>query len=290
MRGLRGFQRDNCLDLAAALTYWALLALFPALIVVVALVGLVATSDEAVRTIIDTVDELAPAEAATAVETRIQEIAGRRTATGVLLSVGVVGALWTASGYLRSFTRAANTVYGVGEGRKAYRLIPQQLVLTLVALALAALVVVGLVVSGPVALAVGGTLEAGDTAVTIWNTVKWPVLVLIAAALVTLLYWVAPNVRQPRLRWLAVGGALALLVWVLASVGFAFYVANFGTYDATYGTLGAVIVFLVWIFLANCALLLGVEINAELARGRRMQAGRPTPPGAPPLPPKVPPD
>lgn len=286
-RAGRGFQQDNCADMAAALTYWGLLALFPGLIVVVALVGLVATNHAAVDTIVEVVRDLVPGDIADVVEDRVREVVGRRTATGVLFSVGLLASLWTASSYLRSFTRAANTIYGVGEGRKAYRLVPLQLGLTLVGLVLTAAVLLGLLLSGPVARAVGQAVGLGRTGLTVWNVVKWPVLVVIAAVLLSLLFFVAPNVRQPRFRWLTVGGAAALLVWIVMSVGFGVYVANFGTYNATYGALGAIIVFLVWMFLGNCAILFGVEINAELARGRQIQAGRAAEPGESPLPPKV---
>jgi membrane protein len=288
VRAARAYRTDGCGDLAAGLTYRALLSVFPALVVVVALAGLVVTNDEAVDTLVAIVEDAAPAAVADAVAARTREVAGGRTAAGVLLSVGLLASLWTASAYLRAFTRAANRIYGVREGRPAYRLVPQQLALTLVGLVLTALVLLGLVVSGPVARAVGDALGLGPTAVTVWNVLKWPVLVLIAATLLSLLFLVAPNVRQPTLRWLAVGGGVALLTWVLASLGFALYLANFSAYDATYGTLGAVIAFLVWMYLANSAILFGVEVNAELARGRRIQAGRPPEPGEPPLPPKVP--
>jgi membrane protein len=288
VRSVRGFKQDNCLDLAAALTYWSLLALFPAAIVVVALVGVVVTSEAAVATITDIVEELSPDQVAAAVTDRLREVAGGRTAAGVLLSFGLLGALWTASAYLRSFTRAANTIYGVAEGRPIYRLLPQQLLLTVATLILAATVVFGLVVSGPIAEAVGGALGWERTVLTLWHTAKWPVLVLIAGALLSLLFWLAPNVRQPRFRWLTVGGAVALLVWIVLSMGFGFYVANFGAYDATYGALGAIIVFLVWMFLSNCAILLGVEINAQLQRGRRLQAGQVADADEPALPPRMP--
>jgi membrane protein len=288
VRSVRGFKQDNCVDLAAALTYWSLLALFPAAIVVVALVGLVVTSEAAVATLVEIIEELAPDEVAAALTDRLRDVAGQRTAAGVLFSFGLLGALWTASAYLRSFTRAANIIYGVPEGRPFYRLLPQQLLLTVVSLALAATVVFGLVVSGPVAEAVGNALGVERTVLAVWNTAKWPLLVLLAGALLSLLFLIAPNVRQPRFRWLTVGGGVALLVWVLVSAGFGYYVANFGAYDATYGTLGAVIVFLVWLFLTNCAILLGVEINAELQQGRRLQAGLVVDSEGPALPPRVP--
>jgi membrane protein len=297
VRSASGFRRDNCVDLAAALTFWAVLSVFPGAIVVVALVGLVASSDTAVDTIMEVVDDAAPAEAASALEDRLREVVGRRTAAGVLLSFGVLAAVWTASAYLRSFTRAANAIYGVPEGRPFWRLIPQQLGLTVVALVLVAVVVAGLVVSGPVAGAIGGVIGVEQTAITVWNMVRWPVLVLTAGLLLSLLFWVAPNVERPRFRWFAAGSAVALLLWIAVSAGFGFYVANVGSYDATYGALGAVIVFLLWVFLGNCAVLLGVEINAELQRARRRQARRrrghqpgpagPAGPAAPPLPPRA---
>lgn len=272
VRSVRGFRRDRCLDFAASLTYWSLLAMFPALVMVVALVGLVATGQAAVDAIVETVAELAPAQAAGAIETRIREVTEQRSGTGALLSVGAIGALWTASAYLRSFTRAANAVHEVVESRPAYRLVPLQLALTVLGLLIASVVVAALVVSGPVARAVGSAIGAGDLAVATWEVVKWPVLLVLALVLLSLLFWVAPDVPRPRLRWLAVGGLATVVIAAVASAGFGIYVANLGTYDVTYGALGAVIVFLVWLFLVNCAVLLGVEINAELQRGRRLQA------------------
>lgn len=287
VRAVRAYRIDRCGDLAAGLTYRGLLSLFPALVVVVALAGLVVTNDEAVDTIVGIVEDLAPAAVADAVAARTREVAGGRSAAGVLLSVGLLGALWTASAYLRAFTRAANQIYGVREGRPAYRLVPQQILLTVVGLVLTAGVLLALLVSGPVARAVGDALGLEHTAVTLWRILKWPALVLVAAVLLTLLFRVAPNVRQPKFRWLVVGGAVALLAWILVSLAFGVYLANFSSYDATYGTLGAVIAFLVWMYLGNSAILFGVEVNAELARGRRIQAGQPPEPGEPPLPPKV---
>jgi membrane protein len=290
VRSVKGFKADNCLDRAAGLTYWSLLALFPALIVVVALVGLVATSEEAIETLLEITGDLAPAAAADAIETRIREVVGQRTTAGVLLSFGLLGSLWTASAYLRSFTRAANAIYGVDEGRKAWHLIPLQIGITVVGLVLAATVLFGLIVSGPVAQAIGNAVGLGETAMAIWDTAKWPVLILIAGVLLSLMFWVAPNVRQPRFRWLTVGSGIALLVWVVVSAGFGFYVANFGAYEVTYGALGAIIIFLVWLFLSNSAVLLGVEINAELQRGRRLQSGWRIDLDTSPLPPRKPTD
>ncbi len=284
VRAVDAFRHDNGLGLAASLAYWSLLALFPAAIVVVALVGLVATGDAARATIAGLIDELAPPQAAATVRDRLAEVTGH-TSTGVLLSAGVLALLWSASAYVRSFTRAANAVYGVPEGRPFYRLLPQQLGLTVAGLVLVAAVVAGLVVSGPVARAVGGALGVEQTTVRTWGVAKWPVLVLIAVVLLALLFRLAPNVRQPGLRWQLVGAGVALVLAVAASTGFGFFVSRFGSYDATYGTLGAVIVFLVWLFLVNAAVLFGLEVNAELARARRTQVGLSG--DGPPLPPRV---
>lgn len=286
VRAVVGFQRDHCGDLAAALTYWSLLALFPAAIVVVSLVRLVATGPGALDAMTEVLGELTPDTTAAELEQRILEVVEQRASAGLLLSFGLLGAVWSASAYLRAFTRAANRIYEVEEGRPFYVLLPRQLALTVLAILLGAVILLGLLVSGPVARAVGGVAGLEQTAVAVWDVAKLPVLVVLAGLLLSMLYWLAPNVRQPRFRWVTVGGLVALLVWIVASAGFGLYVANFGAYDATYGSLGAVIVFLVWLFIGNCAVLLGVEINAELQRGRRQQAGDDLAPDAPPLPPR----
>ncbi|MFV2021035.1 YihY/virulence factor BrkB family protein [Micromonospora sp. LOL_023] len=273
------FVKDNCLDWAAALTYYGVLALFPSLIVIVALVGLVSDGERTVDTVVELADEVG-AGAVVGNEGFIEIVNGvvnQQSSAGVLLSFGLVAAVWSASGYVRAFARAANAIYGVEEGRPFYKLQPQQLGLTAAGLVLLALVATMLIVSGPVADFVGDALGLGQAPRTAWGLFKWPVLVAIVVLLLTLLFWIAPNVRQPRFRWLAVGGAVTLLLWAVASVGFGTYVAYFGSYDVTYGSLGAVIAFLVWMYLTNLAVMLGVEINAEVQRGRARQAGEPDP-------------
>jgi membrane protein len=287
VRSVRGFLDDGCTDWAAALTYYGLLAVFPAAIVVVALVGMVSSGSRAVDSILDIAGQLVPGSVVKSISGPIHEVATRRTSARVLLSFGLVGAVWSASSYVGAFTRAANAIYDVREGRPFYLLRPLQLLVTIVALVLLAMLVLGLVISGPVAEAVGNAIGAGHATKLAWSVGRWPVLVFIAAFLLALLTWIAPNVRQPRLRWLTVGGAVTLVALALVSVGFGIYVANFGSYDVTYGSLGAVVVFLVWLYLSNCAVLLGVEINAELQRGRRLQGGEPVESG-PPLPPRTP--
>lgn len=284
VRAARGFLADNCTDWAASLTYYGVLALFPSAIVVVALVGLVADSADAVDAIVDIFRDLAPGSVEN-LRGPIEGVVNQRGSASVLVSFGLLGAIWSASGYVSAFTRAANGIYGVRETRPFYRLRPLQLLITLVSLVLLAIVALGLVVSGPVAQAVGDAIGAGDAARTAWSFGRWPVLALVASCLLSLLGWIAPNVQPPRLRWLTAGGLLTLVTWVVLSAGFGVYVANFSSYDVTYGSLGAVVAFLVWLFLSNCAVLLGVELNAELQRGRRLQGGEAAESG-PALPPR----
>jgi membrane protein len=273
VRGARSFVEDDCTDWAAALTYYGVLALFPGAIVVIAVVSLFADGAEAVQTILGMLRELLPTSVMQGVEQPITHMLNEQGTAKALLSVGAVGAVWSASGYVGAFIRASNAIYGVQEGRKWYVLRPLQLGLTIVSILLMAVLALGLVVSGPVARAIGRALRLGATPLDIWQVGKWPLLVVLAGLLLSLLFWIAPNVRQPRLRWLTVGGLVTLPVWFLMSAGFGIYVANFASYDATYGSLGAIVVFLVWFYLSNCALMFGVEINAEVARGRALQAG-----------------
>ncbi len=277
---------DNCTDWAAALTYYGVLALFPSAIVVVALVGLVANGPQAIDNILDVFRDLAPGSVEN-IRRPITEVVTQHGSASVLLSFGLIGAVWSASGYVGAFTRAANAIYGVREGRPFYLLRPLQLLITVASLVLLAIVALGLVVSGPVAGALGNALNAGGVARAAWSFGRWPVLALVAGFLLSLLGWIAPNVRQPRLRWLTVGGVVTLVVWAALSAGFGVYVAHFSSYNATYGSLGAVVAFLVWLYLSNCAVLLGVEINAELQRGRRLQGGEPAAESGPALPPRT---
>jgi membrane protein len=276
-RAGKGFMEDNCSDLAASLTYYAVLAIFPAAIVVVALVNLVSQGDQTVQTIVDLLDDLGAGSVIDPdTEKLINDVVNKQGSAGLLLSFGLIGAIWSASGYIGGYTRAANAIYGVEEGRPIWKLRPLQLLMTAIALLLMAIVVVLLIVSGPVTDAVGNALNLGDSVRIVWSIVKWPALLLIAMLLLAMLGWIAPNVRQPRFRWLTVGGFVTLLVIAIASFGFGLYVAKFSSYDATYGALGGVIAFLVWMYLVNSAVMFGVEINAELQRGRAIQAGEPS--------------
>jgi len=287
VRSVKGFFNDNSADWAASLTYYGVLALFPSAIVVVALTGLVADTPATIDTLIGVSRELVPAAVVDGLEGPIRQVATAEGPAKVLVSVGLLGALWSASGYVGAFTRASNAIYGVAEGRRWYVLRPLQLLLTAAALVMLAVMVIGLVVSGPVAEAIGRALRIGDTSLTVWQVTKWPVIVVLASLVLSLLFWIAPNVQQPRFRFLTPGGAVTLIGAVIVSLGFGLYVANFSSYNATYGSLGAIIAFLIWLYLVNCAVLVGVEVNAEVARGRALQAGLDVEIG-PALPPRSP--
>ena len=187
--------------------------------------------------------------------------------------LGILGALWSASGYVGAFGRAMNAVYEIDEGRPFWKLRPVMLLVTLVAILLVAVVLVMLIVSGPLASSIGSVIGLSTQAVTVWNIVKWPIIVLFVVLIVAILYYATPNVKQPKFRWLSVGAVVAIVVWILASVAFAFYVATFGSYDKTYGSLAGAVVGLLWLWITNLALLFGAELDSELERGRQLQAG-----------------
>jgi len=270
---MRQFSRDQCLDLAAALTYYAVLASAPALLAVVSLLGLVGDSEKIVTQVLDVASSIVPEDAMATLTPMVEQIASGGDRAGLALIVGVAVALWSASGYVGAFGRSMNRIYEVEEGRPIWKLRPAMLVVTAAVVLMAAAVVVALVVSGPVARAIGDAVGLGSAAVTTWNIAKWPVVLLLVILVVAVLYHWTPNVRQPKFRWLSIGAVVAILVWVVASIGFGFYVANFASYDSTYGALGGVIVFLLWLWITNLALLFGAELDAELERARELQGG-----------------
>ncbi len=268
----REFVDDQCTDLAAALTYYGVLAIFPAAIALTAVLGLVADPQRAVQTVLDTLEPLVSEDTLGTIERPLLELAGSQSA-GLALVLGLVGALWSASGYVGAFGRAMNRIYEIGEGRPFWKLRPIMLVITLVVIVLVALVMVMLVVSGPLAESIGDQIGLGSQAVQLWNILKWPALLLVVVLIVALLYYSTPNVKQPKFRWLSIGAFVAIVIWMAASVGFAFYVANFSSYNKTYGSLAGVIVSLVFLWITNLALLLGAQIDSEIERGRELQAG-----------------
>jgi membrane protein len=272
-RTVTEFKEDNLTDWAAALTYYGILAIFPALIVLVSILGLIGES--ATQPLIDNLGSVAPGPAQEIFTSAIQNLQGSQGAAGIFFIVGLAGALWSASGYVAAFMRASNSIYDMEEGRPIWKTLPTRVGLTLVLLVLLAISAIAVTLSGGLAKQVGGVLGLSDTAVTVWNIAKWPVLLLVVSFMFALLYWAAPNVKHPKFRWISPGGVLAVLGWVIASLAFAFYVANFGSYNKTYGALAGPIVFLVWLWISNIMVLLGAEFNAELERGRALEAGMP---------------
>jgi membrane protein len=265
------FREDNLTDWAAALTYYGVLAIFPALIVVVSILGLVGES--ATQPLIDNLGTVAPGPAKEIFTSAIENLQGDQGAAGVLFVVGLLAALWSASGYVAAFMRASNAIYDMDEGRPVWKTLPVRVGLTLVLLVLLALSTIAVVLTGGLAEKVGDLVGLGSTAVTVWNIAKWPVLLLVVSFMFALLYWAAPNVKHPGFRWISPGGVLAVVGWLIASGAFALYVANFGSYNKTYGALGGVVVFLVWLWISNIVILLGAEFNAELERERAIEDG-----------------
>ena len=273
-RTVREFRDDNLTDWAAALTYYGVMALFPMLIALVSVLGLFGSAGS-VTSLINSLNAVGLGGIARSITTPLNDVVQHRSSAGVLLVVGIVVALWSASGYIGAFMRASNAIYEVEEGRPFYKLRPLQLLVTLVMVVLLALVAIGLVITGPLTDAVGNLLGLGHTATTIFSIAKWPVMLGIVMAMFAGLYYIAPNVRQPKFRWVTPGGIVAVLIWVAASAGFGLYIAHFNNYSKTYGTLGTVISFLVWLWISNLALLFGAELDAELERERELKEGLP---------------
>jgi membrane protein len=270
-RTLKEFSEDNLTDWAAALTYYGVLALFPALIALLSIVGLLTDPQK----LSEALTAVVPQQSARTLEPVINQIAGNTGAAGFGLLLGLAGAIWSASGYVGAFTRAANVVYETPEGRKIWKLKPLQLLITLIGILFAAVIVAMLVLSGPVVEAVGSAIGIGETGMTVWNIVKWPVVLVVLALMIAVLYYSTPNVKLRGFKWVSPGAAVAILVAIVASAAFAFYVGNFGSYNKTYGALAGVVVFLIWFWLINVALLFGIELDAEIERTKELKEGIP---------------
>lgn len=270
---VKEFKDDELTDRAAALTYYGVLALFPALLVLVSLLGIAGRS--ATDEVLENIQKLAPGPARDILTDAVTQLQGRSGIGSVMALVGIVLAVWSASGYVAAFIRSANAVYDVPEGRPVWKVLPVRVGVTVLLLVLAVLSALIVVFTGDLARRAGTALGIGDTALTVWSIAKWPVLVVLVTIMIALLYWATPNVKGRGFRWITPGSVLALLIWLIASAGFAFYVANFASYNKTYGTLAGVIVFLVWLWIGNIAILLGLEFDAELARQRAVAGGLP---------------
>ena len=267
------FSEDNLSDWAAALTYYGLLSIFPALIALVSLVGLFADPQATTQKITQIVTQIGPSSGAQTFSGPIRSITSNQSAAGILFVVGLGGALWSASGYVGAFMRASNVIYETPEGRPIWKLRPLQLLVTLLIVVLVAILALALVLTGPIVDAVAGPLGISSTATTIWDIAKWPVMLAIVLTIIAVLYYSSPNVKLRGFKWVTPGSLVAVVIWLLASAAFAFYVANFGSYDKTYGTLGGVVVMLMWLWITNLALLFGHELNAERERSIEIDEG-----------------
>ena len=273
-RTVKEFKEDNLTDWAAALTYYGILAIFPAILALVSILGLIGQS--ATQPLIDNLGQVAPGPAKDIFTSAIENLQKNQGAAGLALVIGLAAALWSASGYVAAFMRASNAIYDVEEGRPVWKTLPTRVLTTLVLLIMLALVAVGVTFTGGLAEQAGKLLGVGSTAIDVWSIAKWPVILLIVITMFAILYWASPNVKHPKFRWVSPGGTVGLILWILASVAFAFYVASFGSYNKTYGALAGPIVFLVWLWISNIAILLGAEFNAELERSQQIEEGHPT--------------
>ncbi len=271
-RTMKEFKDDELIDRAAALTYYSILSLFPALLVLISVLGLVGRS--ATDAVLDNLTRLTPGAARDVLTNAVQQLQGNAGIGSVMAIVGLVLAVWSASGYVAAFIRTSNAVYDIPEGRPVWKVLPVRLGVTLVLMLLAIVSALIVVFTGGLAREIGTALGVGDTGLTVWSIAKWPVLVLLVTIMIAILYWATPNARVRGFRWITPGSFLALLIWMIASAGFAVYVANFASYNKTYGTFAGIIIFLVWLWITNLAILLGLEFDAETSRQRAIAGGQ----------------
>jgi membrane protein len=274
-RTLTEFQEDNLSDWAAALTYYGLLSLFPALIAMVSLIGIFGDPQTTTAKLTEIITEIGPESGAETFKGPIESIVENQTAAGFAFVFGLAVALWSASGYVGAFIRASNIIYETPEGRPFWKLRPLQIAVTLAMIVMMALLAVGLVLTGPVVSAIANPIGLSSTAVDVWNVAKWPVMAAIFILMVDVLYYTTPNAKLRGFKWVTPGALVAIVVWALASAAFAFYVANFGSYDKTYGTLAGLVVLLLWFWITNLAILFGHQLNAERERSAEIEEGRP---------------
>jgi membrane protein len=274
-RTVTEFSADNLTDWAAALTYYGVLALFPALIALVSIIGLVGSS--ATQPLLDNLGQVAPGPARDILTSAIKNLQANKGGAGLVFIVGLLLAVNSASSYISAFTRASNSIYEIEEGRPVWKLKPAQIATTLVLLLLLVVVAVAVTFTGPLARQAGKVIGVGDSAVLVWDIAKIPLILVIVTFMLGFLYWAAPNIKQPGFRFISPGGVVALVVFIVASLLFAFYVATFASYNKTYGSLGGIVVFLIWLWLTNVAILFGAELNSELQRSQQREAGRRAP-------------
>ncbi|HEX6522854.1 MAG TPA: YihY/virulence factor BrkB family protein [Streptosporangiaceae bacterium] len=271
-RSMKEFKEDNLQDRAAALTYYGILSIFPGLLVLVSLLGLLGKS--ATQPVITGLTNAAPGSVRQILLNAMTHLQHSHASAGILAAIGIVVGLWSASSYVAGFMRASNVVYDVPEGRPIWKITPIRLAVTLVMLVLLVASALIVVVTGGLASRVGHALGIGSVAVTTWNIAKWPVLLIIVSIMFAILYWASPNARHG-FRLFSPGSVLAVVLWLIGSGLFALYVAYFGHYNKVYGSLAGVIIFLIWMWISNTAVLIGAEFDAEFERGRAIARGLP---------------
>jgi membrane protein len=270
-RTFKQYSQDNLSDWSAALTYYGVLSIFPGLLVIVSLLGMLSSNGQ--KTVQDAVHQLAPnPQLQSLVNTVLTQVKDPGKA-GIAAIIGIIVAFWSASGYTAAFMRASNAVYDVPEGRPIWKTLPIRVGVTAVVGVMMVVSAAIVIFTGDLAKIVGDKIGLGGAAVTTWNIAKWPVLLILVSLMFAILYWASPNAKTGGFRWVTPGGLFAVLLWILASVAFALYLANFANYNKTYGAVGGVIAFLVWMWISNIAILLGAELDAELERGRAIAAG-----------------
>jgi membrane protein len=269
------YRADGVTNLAAALTYRSVLSLFPGMIALVALLGVVGQYPQTFNAVLQIAGSVAPQSTVQTIAGPVRQVITNKGGAGALLGVGLVVTVWAASGYVGTFSWAANVMWEARRGRSWYRQWPFNIAVTLVALVLATFVLSGLVLTGPIATAVGGQLGVGPIALEVWSVAKWPAIVVVVTLMISGLYYIAPNVRPPSWRWLTPGAMLAVVGWAITSAGFGVYIAHFNSYNKAYGTLGAIVTFLIWLWLTNTAVLLGVELDSEIERERQLSIDQP---------------
>lgn len=275
-RSLAEFTQDGCTDLAASLTYFTVLSVFPGLLAVVSLLGVFGQGQQTADAITEFLAGRVPEELNTLLEPTITNLTQATGAGIVALIIGVASGLWTASGYVGAFSRAMNRVYDVSEGRTFIKHKASMLAVTLFVVVTVVLIFLMVLLSGSIARTLGDAIGLGETSVMVWNIAKWPVVLLLLILLVAVLYYATPNVQQPKFKWVSPGAVFAIIGVIVAAVGFSIYATQFASQADTYGVIGGVILGLLGIWIFNNVLLFGAEIDAELQRGRELEAGLPS--------------
>ena len=268
-RALHGFVRHRGIDAAAALTFYSVLAFFPAMLIVVSVFAFARGKENAADDILRFVSEIAQPATVDAVKGPLSQLFSV-TNPGIALAVGTVLALWTMSGFATAFGRAVNTVYEVQEGRQIWKFRGLMLVLAVFLLIVFG-ALIGTLLALPSAVEAAGVPEPW---LTVWSVARVPIAILLSALLIAVLYYWTPNIRHERFRWVSYGAVFAIVVWSLATIGFWAYISLVGQYDKIYGWLGGAVVLLLWLYLTNLVLVLGAEVDAEVVRLRQLTDGQ----------------